>query len=66
MEQCRSPLFDLEFPYQNDSDFVFLAEVMFLNGGAEPCDPPKLITMPVTSLFFPTMEGTCTVVSLYW
>ena len=56
--------FDLEFPHQNDSDFVFLAEVTFLNGGAEPCDPPKLITMPVTSSFLPTMEGTCTAVSL--
>ena len=49
--------FDLEFPYQNDSSFVFLAEVTFLDGGDEPCDPPKLITMPVTR-FLPTIEGT--------
>ena len=48
--------FDLEFPYQNNSDFVFLGEVTFLNGGAEPCDPPELITMPVTR-FSSTTEG---------
>ena len=49
--------FDLEFPDQNNSSFVFLAEVTFLNGGTEPCDPPELITIPVTR-FLPTIEGT--------
>ena len=48
--------FDLEFPYQNNSDFVFLAEVTFLDGGAERCSPPELITVPVTR-FLPTTEG---------
>ena len=48
--------FDLEFPYQNNSDFVFLAEVTLLDGGAEPCSPPELITVPVTR-FLPTTEG---------
>ena len=37
---------NLEFPPSNiiNSDFVFLGEVTFLNGGSEPCDP----TMPIT------------------
>jgi hypothetical protein len=48
--------FDLEFLHQNNSDFVFLAEVTFLDGGAEPCSQPELITIPVTR-FLPTTEG---------
>ena len=48
--------FDLEFPYQNGSNFVFLAEVTFLDGGAEPCSPPELITLPITKSF-PTARG---------
>ena len=48
--------FDLKFPYQNNSDFVFLAEVTFLDGGTEPCSPPELITVPVTR-FLSTTEG---------
>ena len=48
--------FNLEFPYQTNSNssFVFLGEVTFLNGGAEPCDLPELITMPVTLQPLPT------------
>ena len=55
------PSLALEFPYQNNSDFVFLGEVTFLNGGAEPCDPPELITMPVLSVttYSSTLEGVC-------
>ena len=48
--------FDLEFPYQNNFDFVFLAKVTFLNGGADPCSSSELITVPVTR-FLPTTEG---------
>ena len=39
----------LEFPYQTNSDFVFLNEVTFSSLGVAPCPPPELITMPVTS-----------------
>ena len=44
------PHFNLEFPYQTNSNshFVFLGEVTFMNGStdSEPCDQPELITMP--------------------
>ena len=40
-----SPNFKLMFPYQNNSDFVFLGEVTFLNVLDIQCDPPELITM---------------------
>ena len=33
---------NLEFPYQDNSSFVFLGEVTFLND-SNPCDPPELI-----------------------
>ena len=42
------PYYIFEFPYQNNSDFVFLNEVTFSNLGAANCPPPDLITMPVT------------------
>ena len=35
--------FSLVFPYQNDSDFVFLGEITFLND-PNPCAQPELIT----------------------
>ena len=42
------PNLNLVFPYQNNSDFVFLGEVTFLNdGNNNQCDPPELITMQV-------------------
>ena len=41
-----SPNFKLIFPYQNNSDFVFLGEVTFLNDPIN-CDPPELITMRI-------------------
>ena len=43
------PNINLVFPYQNNSDFVFLGEVTFLND-PDPtslCGPPELITMRV-------------------
>ena len=41
--------FNLEFPYQNNSDFVFLGEVTFLNVITdEPCGQPELIKPTVT------------------
>ena len=42
--------FNLEFPYQNNSDFVFLGEVTLLNVfyPDELCGPPELITSTVT------------------
>ena len=41
--------FNLEFPYQNNSDFVFLGEVTFLNVITdEPCGQPEMITSTVT------------------
>ena len=47
---------NLEFPFQTNSNssFVFLGEVTFLNGGADPCGPPELITMPETVGPLPT------------
>ena len=42
------PYYILEFPYQNNSDFVFLNEVTFSNLLDAPCPPPELITMSVT------------------
>ena len=44
---------NLVFPYQNGSDYVFLGEVTFLNGGPQ-CGPPEIITMPVTLQPLPT------------
>ena len=42
------PNLNLVFPYQNNSDFVFLGEVTFLNDrNNNQCDPPELITMQV-------------------
>ena len=42
------PYLNLVFPYQNNSDFVFLGEVTFLNDPVNnQCDPPELITMQV-------------------
>ena len=38
---------NLVFPYQNNSDFVFLGEVTFFNDPSSACDPPELITMRV-------------------
>ena len=44
-----APVFNLVFPYQNNSDFVFqLGEVTFLNDPINSqCDLPELITMGV-------------------
>ena len=42
------PYYILEFPYQTNSDFVFLDEVTFSSLGVAPCPLPELITMPVT------------------
>ena len=40
------PNLNLVFPYQNNSDFVFLGEVTFLNDPMNnQCDPPEMITM---------------------
>ena len=41
---------NLEFPFERNtgSDFVFLGEVTFLNGGDQPCNPPRLVTEAVT------------------
>ena len=44
------PYYILEFPYQNNSDFVFLDEVTFSNLIDAPCPQPELITMTVTPL----------------
>ena len=35
--------FTLEFPYQIDSDYVFLGEVTFYDGDSSSCDAPELI-----------------------
>ena len=44
-----SKYFNLVFPYQNNSSFVFLGEVTFLNDHDNPqCGPPELITMAIT------------------
>ena len=42
------PYYILEFPYQNNSDFVFLNEVTFSNLGGANCPLPELIITPVT------------------
>ena len=42
------PYYVLEFPYQNNSDFVFLSEVTFSNLGQANCPFPELVIMPVT------------------
>ena len=42
------PYYILEFPYQNNSDFVFLNEVTFSNLDGANCPLPELITMSVT------------------
>ena len=44
------PNLNLVFPYQSNSDYVFLGEVTFLNDPTinNQCDPPELITMQVT------------------
>ena len=41
---------NIEFPFVSDavSNFVFLGEVTFLNGGGEPCNPPRLVTEATT------------------
>ena len=49
------PYYILEFPYQNNSDFVFLDEVIFSNLLDAPCPQPELITMTVTP---PTLNTT--------
>ena len=36
-DAISSHYLNLEFPYQDNSNFVFLGEVTFLNGSAEPC-----------------------------
>ena len=42
--------FNLVFPYQNNSDFVFLGEVTFLNDPINSqCNPLELITIRVSS-----------------
>ena len=45
-----TPNINVVFPYQNNSDFIFLGEVTFLNDPTinNQCDPPELITMQVT------------------
>ena len=41
-----TPNLNLVFPYQNNSNFVFLGEVTFLNDPVnDQCNPPELITM---------------------
>ena len=51
----HSRYFNLEFPYQNNSDFVFLGEVTFLNVvTGESCGQPELITSTVTLSPLPT------------
>ena len=48
--------YDLQFSYQNNSDFVFLGEVTFLNvpNRNEPCGEPELITSTATLTPLPT------------
>ena len=41
------PYYILEFPYQTNSDFVFLNEVTFSNLGGANCPPPDLVTVAV-------------------
>ena len=43
-----SPNLKLIFPYQNNSNFVFLGEVTLLNDPINPCHPPEIITMQET------------------
>ena len=42
------PYYNLEFPYQNNSDFVFLNEVEFTKLFDAPCPPPEQITVTLT------------------
>ena len=46
--------FNLVFPYQNNSDFVFLGEVTFLNVVDRQCGQPVPIMLTVTLLPLPT------------
>ena len=44
-----NPNLNLVFPYEDNSSFVFLGEVTFLNDLNNPqCGPPELITMTIT------------------
>ena len=41
--------YNIIFPYKNNSNYVFLSEVTFMNYIEDVvCDPPELITSPVT------------------
>ena len=42
-----APILNLVFPSQNNSNFVFLGEVVFSNDPSQ-CDPPELINMTAT------------------
>ena len=53
-EGSSLPYYNLEFPYQTNSDFVFLGEVTFSNLVNALCPPPELIAMPVTPLSLTT------------
>ena len=56
---------NLEFPFvdNTNSSFVFLGEVTFLNGGGEPCDPPRLVTEATTSATVGKLQS---ITSLYY
>ena len=46
---ASTPYLNLVFPYQDNSSFVFLGEVTFLNDLNNPqCGPPEMITMTIT------------------
>ena len=49
-EGSSLPYYNLEFPYQNNSNFVFLNEVAFTKLFDAPCPPPKQITVTLTLL----------------
>ena len=44
------PNLELVFPYQDNSNMIFLGEVTFINIPVQnsPCDPPQLITMRIS------------------
>ena len=42
------PYFNLEFPYRNNSNYVFLGEVTFVDLGAQPCSQPELVEFMVS------------------
>ena len=43
-----NPYLNLVFPYQSNSDFVFLGEITFLNDLDNPqCGPPKLLNVAI-------------------